>query len=458
MDHKLRPYGPKGTTAYLVAAVIISLISVALIYVFVTVYVLYDDCAMRTIASGEMTGVPDGHIMFINYITGVILAGLYSLTGSVGWLDLLYMFCLFISICAFIYRVLSLTEGMKSTARACVAVFSVLLFVFMFFPFIGRLSYTTTASMLGMTVIFHYALTDRLAAGDTALIAFMSILCFAIRYESFLMLAPYILIVIIYKISVSPDKKDFFKNQLPLWIIIIAGIGILYAADRNAYRGEYEAVRQINEYRSVIQDKGGAPSYEANRSMYEGLGISEDEYYLLSLNWGLTEHFNSETLKTLAYVTELNATGKGEIFKRLTDSLLGNIGVCSGVVFILISIWTVISAVRRKRIADIAVIAAAFITALLECIYILAIGRELDYRLAYSFVLAVVICLTACGYRMYTDDPLSQRDDVVIVSDEGFDMDRLTAYLAQCGYEVEAHDEGRVFDDIEAHLWRIRED
>ena len=49
-----------------------------------------DDIIMAMIANGSYSGVPDGHLFYINILYGNVLAWLYTLIPSIEWYTLAF--------------------------------------------------------------------------------------------------------------------------------------------------------------------------------------------------------------------------------------------------------------------------------------------------------------------------------------------------------------------------------
>ena len=68
-------------------------LGLALAYMFVLshcfdfCYASNDDVWLKAIASGSITGFPDGHLIYIMYPLGGFLAFLYGLKPNVAWYD-----------------------------------------------------------------------------------------------------------------------------------------------------------------------------------------------------------------------------------------------------------------------------------------------------------------------------------------------------------------------------------
>ncbi|MBR5360716.1 MAG: hypothetical protein IK123_07490 [Lachnospiraceae bacterium] len=370
-----------------------------------TIYLTYDDCGMKAIASGDMSGIPGGHIMFMNYAVGVVLSALYGISRVADWFCLFYFVSLTFALWAFIYKVFVLTSGLGKMKQAFLVLFSVILFSTMFFKLMAGITYTTLSAIVGIICIFYYALTDKCVTSDNIIIFLLAVLCFAIRYESFLMLAPYIIIVIGCKLCKADDKKTLFISSLPLWIAIILGIGILFCVDRTSYKGEYAYAREINQLRSELQDKSGLPTYESERELYESLGIDETEHGILNISWGLADSFTVENLQVIIDSKDVQPPS----FKQLCEGILRSIGANISIWHLLtigvLLLYLIVSGIAdRSYLSELMAILLSGIVAFIESAYILRIGRDLDYRLISSFVLAFAfVCISFMYNRVLND-------------------------------------------------------
>ena len=93
----------KDDYSYIVVPTVICLLAIALffIYKFLGVYFSSnDDLLIRSILSGDYTGRPDGHVVYLLYPLGFILKSLYTVAPKVTWYELFCVgaqgFCLII--------------------------------------------------------------------------------------------------------------------------------------------------------------------------------------------------------------------------------------------------------------------------------------------------------------------------------------------------------------------------
>ena len=66
-----------------------------------------DDITMLLFASGKYTGTPESHLVFINYIYGLFVSFLYSLTGKIEWYTILFAIIHIISLSVIVWSVIT---------------------------------------------------------------------------------------------------------------------------------------------------------------------------------------------------------------------------------------------------------------------------------------------------------------------------------------------------------------
>jgi hypothetical protein len=87
-----------------------------------------DDIVMLLFASGKYTGVPEAHLVFINYIYGFFVSFLYTITSKVEWYTLIFT----------IIHILSLTVIVWSIATKSFKSIFKILFILLFYVTIVR--------------------------------------------------------------------------------------------------------------------------------------------------------------------------------------------------------------------------------------------------------------------------------------------------------------------------------
>lgn len=102
-----------------------------------------DDVTMCLIANGGYTGMPNGHLVFINAIYGWIVAGLYSLSHCVEWYTLSFCVLQIISMSVISHWIISKSKW-HWAFRTIICIVLYILWIRM----IVALQFTTTAGLL----------------------------------------------------------------------------------------------------------------------------------------------------------------------------------------------------------------------------------------------------------------------------------------------------------------------
>lgn len=118
------------------------------------VYGIVDDRTMMEVVSGQYLGTPDAHTIFIGYLYSSLLAGLYRLAPGVDWYALGFLTLQAGCMGLMIYRVLDGQENRWK--RVWNGAFVLLLCVLLGLRTVAQLTFTTTAAVLAVTVLFWY--------------------------------------------------------------------------------------------------------------------------------------------------------------------------------------------------------------------------------------------------------------------------------------------------------------
>jgi len=106
-----------------------------------------DDITMLLLASGKYSGTPEPHLIYINYVYGLLVCGLYWITREIEWYSILFSLFHIISITVIIRQLLSVIEHI-------ILRLSVIVFLLFFEAlFIVNFQFTTTATLLTLSGI-----------------------------------------------------------------------------------------------------------------------------------------------------------------------------------------------------------------------------------------------------------------------------------------------------------------
>ncbi len=252
------------------------------------IYLTNDDMYLQAIVSGEISGQPDAHMIYSNYILGIVLSSLYWWNSRLPWYGL-YL-C---GVCLFCHWVVLYRCFCKCSRNGMRVLTGILFCIFSFctvFRHIAMLQYTVVAAFAGATAVF-FALTIDMHAKkremfrEYCLTFVLAAFCILIREKVFFMLVPFAACGWLAKWLTEKRKDQKLGIRYSILLVGMLGLAVLLpGADWIAYRldsessAEWEEYLRYNKAREGIFDYNGFPDYDENESFYEGLGISRPSY------------------------------------------------------------------------------------------------------------------------------------------------------------------------------------
>ncbi|MDR2684061.1 MAG: hypothetical protein LBB53_01610, partial [Prevotellaceae bacterium] len=202
-----------------------------------------DDAKFCLIASGAYTGTPDAHLVFINYIYGLILTFFYShLYGVVEWYMLFFSIIHVVSLTIFCFFIL------KSKKNKWIKlVYSALLYTFSII-FITSVQFTSLAAfcaLAGLVLILSIRKTTQIAGIVWFLLASL------IRFDA----AMLVLLIMLPLFGYEILKTKQWIKILPFVLIAILALTFRYI-DSRQYQNciNHEKAVKFNYYRQRIND------------------------------------------------------------------------------------------------------------------------------------------------------------------------------------------------------------
>ena len=294
------------------------------------IYLTNDDMYLQSIVSGELSGTPDAHMIYSNYILGIVLSFLYNYTARVPWYGIYLLSVCFLCAWIILYRCVSICK--KWANRIVVVCLFVAICFCSVFRHITMMQYTVVAAFAGGTAVF-YAMTMDMRAGkkqlmrEYAVVLFLAFLSLVIREKVFFMMVPFAALGWFGKWIAERDKsKANIIRYISLLISIVCLMLVVGGIDRFAYRigndGEaWQEYKRYNKAREQIMDYNSYPDYDSNQEFYEELGISKASYEGVSKYYLLLpqKNYNGETMPIIA--EKAIAIGKASytLSERLTN-------------------------------------------------------------------------------------------------------------------------------------------
>lgn len=293
------------------------------------IFLTNDDMYLQAIVSGELSGTPRAHMIYSNYILGLILSGLYTISVQVPWYGIYLTAMCFLCFWAVLYRCLSFCRSFR-VYPAVIVLFAVLGFCAVF-RHVAMLQYTVVAAFAGSTAVFLALTADLTCSRRELTLNYAAVILFAsasllIREKVFFMMAPFAACGWLGKWICEKEKtKETGRRYLFLFLGIFTVMLALCGADRLAYRlGEDKEAwleyKAYNRAREEILDYQGFPDYDVNEAFYLELGIGREaflgaqNYYLLLPQ----DAFYGESMERIASLARANKKSS----ESLPDSFL----------------------------------------------------------------------------------------------------------------------------------------
>ena len=250
------------------------------------VYGIIDDRSMMEIVSGQYLGMPDPHTIFMGYWYSLFLTGLYTVLPNVDW----YAFCYIVMqvICMILILFRLVRERERKWEKVLCAVLALSSFAAFGVQATVQLSFTTTAAVLGVTVVFLYATAEKLEWKDAALLFFLLFLTSQVRFDIFCMTVPVCAVLWIFRVAVQGQREriQFLMPAAALAVLALAMLGN-FAGYGSA---EWRAYKSYDNSRTAIYDFPDYtfPEYEGAEELYSSVGIETKSRARTLINYNYT--------------------------------------------------------------------------------------------------------------------------------------------------------------------------
>ncbi len=250
------------------------------------VYGIIDDRSMMEIVSGQYLGMPDPHTIFMGYWYSLFLTGLYTVLPNVDW----YAFCYIVmqAMCMILILLRLVRERERKWEKVLCAVLALSSFAAFGVQATVQLSFTTTAAVLGVTVVFLYATAEKLEWKDAALLFFLLFLTSQVRFDIFCMTVPVCAVLWIFRVAVQGQREriQFLMPAAALAVLALAMLGN-FAGYGSA---EWRAYKSYDNSRTAIYDFPDYtfPEYEGAEELYSSVGIETKSRARTLINYNYT--------------------------------------------------------------------------------------------------------------------------------------------------------------------------
>ncbi len=342
----------------------VTVIALVIRYKFGFYLTTNDDVMLRSIASGNYTGTPDAHLIYIMYPLGLIFKGLYRFFPDVLWYDCFMIFVHFLCIFLIIYKISSAFRYLSNKIVAMMISTAVLMIVDC--SSIVFHQYTILSGVCAATGILWVALSDRKTDPMTrkAVTIIMFLLSLWLRKQMFLLSVPVLLVVLILKSfdrdNDLEDRRLEMRSLVAPGAVLLGLIALSFVIDGIPYSSdEWKAFKDYNHARAEVYDFNKLPDYASNADLYESLGLKERDYAVLQeYDVALLDGIDAGTYEALANRADIikkeRERMENPIFNAVVDAvsyILNEDDHIGGALTIISLILIVFLLIRGKRLA-----------------------------------------------------------------------------------------------------------
>lgn len=264
-----------------------SMLYILLVWAMVPfVYGIIDDRSMMEMVSGQYLGHPDAHTIFIGYWYSLFLTGLYGLLPEVDWYALCYLMMQGGCMSLVAYRLISRQQ--RRSKRIFSLFLTFLLFCVLGIRALTQLTFTTTAAVLAVTMLFWYLTAESITWKDVVIMSALGFLTCQVRVSVFFMVVPVCGVLWLFRLR-EEKMRQKWHQMIPLAVF---GILLLYGCGERLGYGsaDWQAYQDYNQKRSEVYDYADYtfPIYENAAVFYQTIGIEKKSRARTLINYNYT--------------------------------------------------------------------------------------------------------------------------------------------------------------------------
>lgn len=261
-------------TAHLWAGIVSALFLLVWLCVFPFRYAMNDDIAIESVLSGQYTGIPDGHAIYVKYPLGWMISCFYRFIPTVNWYKVIMLIICWFAMAVVVYGLLNRYK--KNTMMHCLLYFAgiSLLWAQCFTVF----TFSTCGAFVAASAVIAYAmLSDEDERKIKMILPILLLFWLAYCIRDYFALAGLLLLGIIW---LAKHVKHCWKDKRCFMIPCAGFLGLAACVLINtyAYRSDdWQAYFSYNKDLTVIQDYLGLPDYDKNKEFYESIDLQKWE-------------------------------------------------------------------------------------------------------------------------------------------------------------------------------------
>ena len=323
MNERKRLCLNKATVSFILFAVFCILTALTLEKLCGGTFYNNDDVLMRSIAEGTFTGTPDGHLIYIMYVLGSLIAGLYKCIPRVNWYDLIALGFHITSMSAMAAGIVLFFD--KKFNQVIASAVSYLLLMGIDLSMMVDSRYTIISAILFSAGIVYMVSCIRKKETFCLILSIFFLTCSLwYRKEVFLMGVPIALVALLFTM-LNRGLSDIIKKVLAFLIPFASIVVISFFIEHIAYSSDdWKYYLEFNKSRTDLEDYVGVPVYEFSEDAYKSISLTKADSMVLSRHdISFVDDYTLETSKVLAdasksYVDSANEDrGVGYLLSRV---------------------------------------------------------------------------------------------------------------------------------------------
>lgn len=271
-----------------------------------------DDRVITEILSGTLTGEPDGHTVFLNYLLSYPLSVLYRVFVRIPWYGGLLVLCHFLAYAALLYSILSwertLLEDFFLTGLVCC-------FALINIYLTSVIQFTSVSVLMAMTG-YACLLLQKSGKKGRLFFFFFEFVAFLLRSEAMLMIQPLGGAAYLGLCLAEEDGSREEKLQKAGVMLLALGAVFLIGFSGNllGYQGkEWEDYTRFSKARAELFDYQEYLPYEEAKPVLEDYHVTQTGYEAFYHYVILDDEVSTECVEALAGYAKNRKTEKPDI-------------------------------------------------------------------------------------------------------------------------------------------------
>lgn len=356
-------------------------------------YETNDDLTMCEFVDGSL-GTADAHLIFQNYLLGMLYKVLYRLPGNLPWYALCQYLVLWLSFSAVTYVIL---QRMESFSGLCVTFFLLIYFAYEGYVVMQFSKVSGIAAGAGLFLLLYAVSQEHLSRGQLFCGWLLGCAGAMYRFDEFLVCSALMSGIGVW-LLLNPGVKGKAsrRKKTAVYAGVFGGLflmaGGLYVFDQCMYQTDvWKYYDRYNDVRCELLDYG-FPEYHSHRETFDRLQIDKDAYRLYA-GWNINdpEKFSADVMEEITELQQRNTLEGSLLFRFLKEVPLKffSIHVFYGMLMFL-AFWGIWG--RRDRGS---VIALLYELVLFAAVYVFLfyLGRYLINRVDVGLWFAVSLVL-----------------------------------------------------------------